>query len=299
MSYCLNPLCPNPRNPSPSHVCLACGQELLLRDRYRVMQTLGQEQFSAKFLAIDESLPGHPSCVIKQLRPSTTTPQVFQMARELFQREAMTLGKIGKHSQVPRLLDYFEANQQFYLVHEYTAGLTLQQEVKQSGLFSEKGVKQFLSEMLPVLEYIHSQQVIHRDIKPAHIIRRHQDRKLILTGFGFVKNQVNSALANSSEQIALTAYAVGTPGFAPEEQMALRPVYASDIYALGVTCVYLLCGKSPDDLEYNPSTGEMLWQKYVQVSQHFADVLSKMLEVFVRHRYQSASEVLRALDSAP
>jgi serine/threonine-protein kinase len=81
--------------------------------------------------------------------------------------------------------------------------------------------------------------------------------------------------------------------------MAMRPVYASDIYAVGVTCIYLLTGKSPKDLDYNPSTGEMVWQKYVQVSDHFAEVLKKMLEASVRHRYQSAGEILRALDLEP
>ncbi len=300
MSYCLNPACSHPENPNHVDRCLACGANLLLRDRYRVRKPLGQGGFGATFLAIDESLPGEPSRVIKQLRPSATTPQVFKMARELFKREAETLGRIGSHPQIPQLLDYFEdeAHQQFYLVQEYVLGETLQREVKLNGPFSEGGVKQFLSEMLPVLEYIHSQQVIHRDIKPANLIRRHQDRKLVLIDFGAVKNQVNTA-ASLSEQTALTAYAIGTPGFAPPEQMAMRPVYASDIYALGVTCIYLLCAKSPKDLEYNPATGEMLWQKYVHVSRHMEDVLSKMLEVSVRHRYQSANDVLRALDLEP
>jgi serine/threonine-protein kinase len=91
-------------------------------------------------------------------------------------------------------LDYFEDNEQFYLVQEYISGSTLQQEVKRSGPLSEAGVKQFLSEILPCLQYIHSQQVIHRDIKPANLIRREQDRKLVLIDFGAVKNQVNPAL---------------------------------------------------------------------------------------------------------
>lgn len=296
MSYCLNPLCPHPENPSRSDVCLSCGQKLLLCDRYRIMQPLGLEQFSAKFLAIDESLPGRGFCVIKQLRPSTTTPAASQMARQLFQHEAMTLGKVGNHPQVPRLLDYFVANQQFYLCHEYAAGLTLQEEVKQNGSYSEAEVKHFLREILPVLEYIHSQQVIHRDIKPAHVIRRAQDGKLMLTGFGLVKNQPNQNQANNFSPIALTADAVGTPGFAPPEQMALRPVYASDIYALGVTCIYLLCAKSPEDLAHNPSTGEMLWQSNVQVSQDFAEVLRKMLQISVCDRYQNVSDIIAALN---
>jgi serine/threonine-protein kinase len=83
-----------------------------------VHKALGQGGFGATFLAVDEALPGEPSCVIKQLRPSGNTPQVLRMARELFEREAVTLGKIGNHPQVPRLLDYFEEHEQFYLVQE-------------------------------------------------------------------------------------------------------------------------------------------------------------------------------------
>lgn len=299
MSYCLNPACPNPENLTHTELCQACGSKLLLRDRYRVIQALGQGGFGATFLAKDEALPGSPYCVIKQLRPASTSPHVMQMARVLFQREASTLGKVGNHPQVPRLLDYFEANQEFYLVQEYISGATLQQEVKRSGPFSEAGVKQFLSEVLPMLQYIHSQQVIHRDIKPANLIRRAQDKKLVLIDFGAVKDQVNPTHASASEQTALTQYAIGTPGYAPPEQMAMRPVYASDIYALGVTCIYLLTAKSPKDMDYDPATGEVMWRKHVHVSEHFAEVLEKMLEVSVRHRYQNAAEVLRALDLEP
>jgi serine/threonine protein kinase, bacterial len=299
MSYCLNPACSNPENLSHAERCQTCGSKLLLRDRYRVIQALGQGGFGATFLAKDEALPGSPYCVIKQLRPAATSPSVMQMARDLFEREANTLGKVGNHPQVPRLLDYFEANNEFYLVQEYISGSTLQQEVKRSGPFSEAGVKQFLSEVLPMLQYIHNQQVIHRDIKPANLIRRSQDRKLVLIDFGAVKDQVNPIRAGASEQTALTQYAIGTPGYAPPEQMAMRPVYASDIYALGVTCLYLLTGNSPKDMDYDPATGEILWRDQVHISDHFTDVLRKMLEVSVRHRYQNATEVLRALDLEP
>ncbi|YAF98486.1 MAG: pentapeptide repeat-containing protein [Nodularia sp. CChRGM 3473] len=299
MSYCLNPTCPNPENVAYSQRCQSCGSRLLLRDRYRVVKPLGQGGFGATFLANDEALPGEPSCVIKQLRPSGTAPHILQMARELFEREAKTLGKIGNHPQVPRLLDYFEEHEQFYLIQEYISGATLQQEVKLNGILSEAGVKQFLSEILPLLQYIHEQKVIHRDIKPANLIRRTQDARMVLIDFGAVKNQVSQAAVSQSGQTALTAYAIGTPGFAPPEQMAMRPVYASDIYALGVTCIYLLSSKTPKDLDYNPTTGEMMWEHLVQVSDHLASVLRKMLDVSVRNRYQSAEEVLRALEMEP
>jgi serine/threonine-protein kinase len=221
------------------------------------------------------------------------------MARDLFKREAKILGKIGNHPQVPRLLDYFETNQEFFLVQEFVNGNTLQQEVRRGGPFSEAGVKQFLSESLPIIQYVHNSGVIHRDIKPANLIRRDEDKKLVLIDFGAVKDKVNPVQASASEQTALTAYAIGTPGYAPPEQMAMRPVYASDLYAVGVTCIYLLTGKSPKELDYDPNTGEMMWREFVQVSDHFADVLQKLLEISVRHRYQSVEAILRDLDLEP
>jgi len=296
MSYCLNPSCPKPVNHPKAKKCRACGSKLLLRNRYHLVKGLGKGGFGATFLAADLSLPGNPLCVIKQLRPNTDNPNFLSMARELFEREAKTLGKVGNHPQIPRLLDYFEDRQQFYLVQEFVKGNNLQQEVKKKGVLDEKKARQVLTEVLIILRDIHVQKVIHRDIKPANIIRREIDNKLVLIDFGVVKNQVNTVAAGNGDQTALTAFAVGTPGFAPPEQLAMRPVYASDVYALGVTCMYLMSGKAPKNIESDPLTGEIQWFKYVDVSDEFAEILLTMLEVSVKNRYKTAEEVLQALD---
>ncbi len=296
MSYCLNPSCPKPVNHPKAKKCRACGSRLLLRDRYHLVKGLGKGGFGATFLAADLSLPGNPLCVIKQLRPNTDNPNFLSMARELFEREAKTLGKVGNHPQIPRLLDYFEDRQQFYLVQEFVKGNNLQQEVKKHGVLDEAKARQVLTEVLVILRDIHAQKVIHRDIKPANIIRREIDNKLVLIDFGVVKNQVNTIAAGNGDQTALTAFAVGTPGFAPPEQLAMRPVYASDVYALGVTCMYLMSGKAPKNIESDPLTGEIQWFKYVDASDEFADILLTMLEVSVKSRYKTAEEVLQALD---
>ena len=91
---------------------------------------------------------------------------------------------------MPRLLDYFEDREHFYLVQEYISGATLQQEVKRNGAQNETDVREFLGEMLPILQYLHERQVIHRDIKPANLIRRAQDKKLVLIDFGAVKTKL-------------------------------------------------------------------------------------------------------------
>ncbi len=271
LSYCLNPSCRQPKNKPDNKVCQTCRSSLILRKRYRAIKKIGKGGFRATFLAIDLSLPDDPFCVIKQLRTSADNPDAFKMALELFEREAKTLGKID-HPQIPRLLDYFEDAHQFYLVQSLIKGKNLQQEVKQNGTFTENQAKCFLAGILPVLQYIHSIKIIHRDIKPANIIRREQDNRLILIDFG----------------------SVGTIGFAPPEQLSMRPVYASDIFALAATCLYLLTGKCPQDLCDNV-TGELRWQQETKVSSSFANVLDKMLELEVRKRYQSAEEVIKYL----
>ncbi len=296
MSYCLNPSCPKPVNHPKSKLCKACGSKLLLHGRYHLVKGLGKGGFGATFLAADLALPGKPLCVIKQLRPNTDNPNFLSMARELFEREAKTLGRVGNHPQIPRLLDYFEDREQFYLIQEFVKGSNLQQEVKKQGVLNEEQARQVLKEVLIILRDIHAQRVIHRDIKPANIIRREIDGKLVLIDFGVVKNQVNSVGANGSNQTAFTAFAVGTPGFAPPEQLAMRPVYASDVYALGVTCMYLMTGKAPKNMDCDPITGEIDWFKYAKVSDGFAEILSNMLEVAVKNRYKSAEEALQALD---
>ncbi|MEB3277977.1 MAG: serine/threonine-protein kinase [Lyngbya sp.] len=296
MSYCINPACSHPENPEDASQCQTCRSKLVLRNRYRVMKPLGKGGFGATFLAEDLSLPGCPKCVVKQLRPAAKSSRVLEMARQLFQREAKTLGKIGDHPQIPRLLDYFSGKQQFYLVQEYVEGCNLKEEVQQSGLYTEEDIKQFLREILPILDYIHSHEVIHRDIKPANILRRAQDQRLVLIDFGAVKDEVKQVTEFGTGQTAFTNFAIGTSGFAPPEQMALRPVYASDIYAVGMSCVYLMTGKSPNSLDHNPMTGEVLWRALVSVSDSFACILQKMLEMSVYQRYQSAQEVLEALD---
>ncbi|MGF1494617.1 MAG: pentapeptide repeat-containing protein [Microcoleaceae cyanobacterium] len=297
MSYCINPACSYPENPEDALECQACGAKLALRNRYRILKALGKGGFGATFLAKDLALPGGPKCVVKQLRPSTKSKRVLEMARELFQREAKTLGKIGDHPQVPRLLDYFAGKRQFYLVQEFVDGWNLKQEVQHSGPYDEAQVKDFLRELLPILDYVHSQEVIHRDIKPANILRRKQDGHLVLIDFGAVKDQVHQATQMGSGETAFTNFAIGTSGFAPPEQMALRPVYASDIYAVGMTCIYLLTGQSPSSLEYDSMTGEVRWQPLVSISDSFSQILHKSLEMFVGNRYLSAQAMLMALEN--
>lgn len=270
------------------------GCKQLLRDRYKILQVLGRGGFGITFLAKNALLPGNPLCVIKQLSPKVTSNQNWQKACSRFEKEAQTLALLGSHSQIPMLLDYFQVNREFYLVQEYIPGLTLAREVRRTGPKSEASVKQFLQELLPVLQYLHQNGVIHRDIKPQNLLRREDDKRVVLIDFGAVKEQLIDSCENSVNLSANTNF-VGTMGFAPPEQFSLRPVYASDIYAVGVTCIYMLTGKSPLEFDRDPITGEIAWQKEVNISDDFAQVLEKMLKFSLRDRFKTADEVIKAL----
>ncbi len=292
MSYCMNSDCMDPKNKQQATNCQACGADLLLRDRYRATRVLGKGGFGTTFAAKDKGLPGQPDCVIKQLKPLLSTPQYVAQCQKLFQREAETLGRIGNHPQIPRLLDYFEMGQEFYLVQEYVSGHTLHKEAKRSGPLTEGQVREVLQEILPVLDYLQTQKVIHRDIKPANIIRREIDNKLILIDFGVVNDQ--GGAEDNLPSAGKTDFVVGTQGFASPEQMAKKPVYSSDIYSLGITCVFLLLGKLPKD--FDPHQAGQPWLQTLSVSPQFQKVLSTMVAAATDDRYASAKAVLQALE---
>ena len=272
-----------------------CGSKSLFRDRYKILRILGRGGFGVTFLAKNMSLPANPLCVIKQLFSQTSNDKSWERAKERFEKEATTLGQLGSHSQIPMLLDFFETRGEFYLVQEYVRGYTLAREVRRNGVKTEATVKQFLQEILPVLSYIHKHHVIHRDIKPQNILRSKDDGRLVLIDFGAVKDKLMAQKSDTSLDRSASTCFVGTMGFAPPEQFYLSPVYASDIYAVGITCIYLLTRKAPLEFDRDPITGEILWQKWVNVSKDFGNILSKMIKTSLEERFKSADDVKRAL----
>ncbi|MDB9419337.1 GUN4 domain-containing protein [Microcystis aeruginosa CS-563/04] len=290
MSLCLNPDCSHKNTPTDKF-CHKCGSQLLLRERYRALKLIGQGGFGKTFQAIDEDKPSKPYCVIKQFFPSAQGTGTLQKAAELFKEEAIRLDSLGRYPQIPELYAYFTSNDgRQYLVQEYIEGQNLEQELKQEGVFNEAKIKHLLSEILPILEFIHSKQVIHRDIKPENIIRRKSDNKLILVDFGAAK--FVSPLNRS-----MTGTIIGSAEYVAPEQGNGKAVNASDLYSLGVTGIYLLTGISPFDL-FDGGEHQWVWRQWLvdnPVSNELGNILDKLIEFGTKKRYQSASEVLQAL----
>jgi serine/threonine protein kinase len=273
----------------------------LLQGRYQVVQILSTGGFCQTYLAEDTHLPDRPTCVVKHLKPASNDPDSLETLRELFTREAQALEKLGNYDQVPQLLAHFEENQEFYLIQEFIVGHPLSAELKPTQRWNESQVIQLLQEVLVILEFVHSHGLIHRDIKPSNLIRRQPDGRLVLIDFGSVKQawmQVVTAQGQTNASFAIgmpATIAVGTPGYMPTEQERGRPRLNSDIYALGMIGIQALTGLNPRQLLEDVDTGEIIWQHQAQVSARLASVLDKMVRYHFRDRYQSATEVLQAL----
>ncbi|BAY11223.1 serine/threonine-protein kinase [Calothrix sp. NIES-2098] len=268
----------------------------LLDGRYQVLQVLGGGGFGQTYIAQDTHRPGSPRCVVKHLKPFTQNPEFLATARRLFTSEAETLEKLGHHDQIPRLLAYFEENQEFFLVQEFIQGYSLKAELLPGRRWTEEQVVQLLQQVLGVLEFVHSHKVIHRDIKPDNIIRRQNDCKLVLIDFGAVK-QIQTQLRTAISGHIETTIAIGTPGYMATEQGQGKPRPNSDIYSLGIIAIQALTGLHPRQLQEDPNTGEIFWQQEANVSSCLASILSKMVLYHFKERYQSATEVLEALRS--
>ncbi|QIR38492.1 serine/threonine protein kinase [Tolypothrix sp. PCC 7910] len=269
--------------------------QTLLNNRYQVIQTLGSGGFGETFLAEDTQMPSKRRCVIKQLKPIQNNPQIYQLVRERFQREAAILEDLGGATdQIPSLYAYFQSEGQFYVVQELIEGQTLTAKLQQQGLLSESSVREILVNLLPVLEYIHSKRIIHRDIKPDNIILRYRDNKPVLIDFGAVRETMGTVL--NSQGNPTSSIVIGTPGYMPSEQAMGRPVFSSDLYSLGMTAIYLLTGKQPQELETDPRTGEIIWSHHaLSVSPTFAGVIDKAIAYHPRDRFATAREMLQAL----
>ena len=298
MLYCSNPNCSNPFNPDRNKFCTSCGSQglsPLFRNRYRVIQLLGEGGFGRTYQAIDTDRMDDP-CVIKQFFPQVQGTAALEKATELFKQEAKRLYELGEHPQIPRLIAYFEQDKRLYLVQELIEGHNLVAELEQQGAFSEEKVRQLLADLLPVLKVVHECGVIHRDIKPENIMRRRKDGKFMLIDFG-VSKQVRATLLGQA------GTTVGTLGYAPLEQMRGQVYPASDLYSLGVTCIRLLTQCLPkedgSDELYDSLAGRWIWKDRLSssktISPQLRQVLDKLLQDYVKERYQSANEVLSVL----
>ncbi|MDB9517200.1 WD40 repeat domain-containing serine/threonine-protein kinase [Roseofilum reptotaenium CS-1145] len=289
MSYCLNPHCRFPQNPQGAKYCQTCGQSLILKQHYQAIKKIGQGGFGCTFLALDRSQETTRRCAIKQLIFASQNPDQISKATDLFEQEAKRLYQLGNHPQIPKFYNYFYEGDRYYLVQEYRPGENLEVILEQTGKWTEPQIRDLLKKLLPVLNYIHDRQVIHRDIKPANIIQG-LNGEYSLVDFGSAKYVTETALFN-------TGTTIGSPEYVAPEQIRGKAIYASDLYSLGVTCLYLLTQVSPF-LLFDNSEAVWVWREYLgdtQISDKLGAILDRFIQLGTKHRYRCARDAYHAL----
>ncbi len=296
----------NHENKEGNRFCTQCGEPLPLApeqvvdNRYRIIRHLGEGGFGRTYVA--EDLHQSPQqCVLKEFAPQVEEQQDLQKAKELFEREASVLKQL-QHPQIPRFHESLQVklgNKDFFLlVQDYIEGDNywdlLQERNEQGQTFSEEEVVKLLQQLLPVLSYIHSRNVIHRDISPDNLILRRTDSMPVLIDFGAVK-QLPASKGFWFTQLSGNRTILGKKGYAPEEQLRQGKAFpCSDLYSLAVTALVLLTGKEPQQL-YDTYEGNWRWGTDIQVSPKLEAVLKIMLAYKPSDRYQKADEVLKNL----
>lgn len=295
MRHCFNLECESPNSVNRDR-CADCKKSLVLKGKYVAVDILGKGGFGKTYLGLD--LQRTTYFAIKQLlhRDPSGLP-LDPHARKLFRREAEQLRKLGGGYEIPDFIDFFEEDGTLYIVSEYIEGKTLRALVRgeedcgkgRNGtttiVFNEDDVVYFLLNMLLLLKRIHHLGVIHRDIKPENVMWR--DSSYVLIDFGAAR--VLSSPSNGT--------IIVSGSYSPEEQLRGQSSYASDIYGLGVTCLFLLTGREPHELQ-DSHTRRWIWRDFLgtnEVTEDLALVLDRMVSRRQQERYSSAQEVLEAL----
>ncbi|PLZ11284.1 serine/threonine-protein kinase [Fischerella thermalis] len=295
-------------NHRSNRFCTQCGEPLpihqgeIIANRYKIIKLLGQGGFGRTYLAEDRKQSAK-TCVLKEFAPQVEEEQDLKKAKELFEREASVLKKL-QHSQIPCFHASLQAkignHDFFFLVQDYVEGENyldlLEKRLAKGQSFNEEEVITLLQKILPVLSYIHSQNVVHRDISPDNLICRRSDQLPVLVDFGGVK-QLPASQGFWFTQMGGIRTILGKKGYAPEEQLRQGKAFpSSDLYSLAVTALVLLTGKEPQKL-YDSYQGNWYWGKEIKVNPKLEAVLKKMLAYKPSDRYQNANQVLKDLKS--
>ena len=259
---------------------LTVGQ--ILQDRYTIEAVLGQGGMGAVYQARDVSLKA--PCVVKELLLPAQPSQLASLA-EQFQREASILANL-RHPNLPRVSNFFLEQGNYYLVMDLIKGQSLGKLIGATGL-PEAAVLDYADQLLGVLEYIHGQGVLHRDIKPNNVVIQ-PDGRAVLVDFGLVK--IIDGEKTSATMTFL--HGMGTPAYAPPEQFTGGTDARSDIYSLGGLLYQALCGQAPP-MALNRLAGVPLVplrQFKKSISPNTERAVMKALELKANDRFQSAAQ---------
>lgn len=309
--FCFEPI-------GPGNVCTKCGLThekykaeagLLmpgtnLLGKYIIGRVLGRGGFGATYLAY--SSERDKVVAIKEYYPtgianrakgeekisivSDDKRRVFEKGANRFFEEAKTMSRFNTNKNVVSVYEFFYANDTVYYSMEYLEGIDLKGYIaKKGGKLNEAEAVTIMRGICDALVAVHSTQTLHRDISPDNIfVCTNGDVKLI--DFGAAKQVIGDA-----QQVYSV---VVKQGFAPAEQYKSNGKQGvwTDIYAVGASIYYAVTGRIPTDAMNRVEAPEITFDNLLDLSPQFMNIIRKCLQSKIEDRYQSAIELLGALN---
>jgi len=204
--------------------------------RYHILEQLGEGGMAVVYKAYDTRL--ETDVAVKVIRTENLAPSVLERALKRFEREAKALARL-RHPNIVKVTDYGEHEGAPYLVMEYLPGGTLKQRLQGKPMAWKEAV-QLLLPIAEALDYAHSRNMIHRDVKPSNILLTERGQP-VLTDFGVAK----ILDLEETQDLTSTGMGVGTPEYMAPEQWVGQPSPLSDEYALGVVLYEMVTGRKP------------------------------------------------------
>lgn len=284
--------CTHQDNPPDSLFCIHCGSPLVKEQKlignYQLLRQLGQGGMGTTYIAWDKQQQEKPQPQLVVLKEMNADMATNQKARELFAREARILKGLS-HSGIPQYYDFFWEEGKNYLAMELIHGHNLEQRIYEHGSVNlEQGIT-WMVQVCAILDYLHSLDppLVHRDVKPANLMLRNRDGRIMLLDFGAVKELGTPFMTR-----------IGAAGYTAPEQDKGKPCIQSDVYAVGSTLVFLLTGKEP--INFYGRKGRVYGLDLSDVSAitpPLQAVIEKSCAPKLEQRYQSAQELAEALSA--
>jgi serine/threonine protein kinase len=295
--YCINPDCSQPDHPSNNNsntrYCQSCGSQLLLNGQYRVSRLLSDP---TGFGVVYEVFEGFTAKILKVLQEKWNNQP---KAVELFKREYDVLLELSRQNVigVPRADAYFQYSTRegkilHCLVMEKVEGINLEQWLNQYDKLSQKRALKWLREITLILDKIHQQNWLHRDIKPPNIMLRNSG-ELVLIDFGTAREETQTYHQKVKGQ---QVTGITSAGYTPNEQQHGQAVIQSDFYALGRTFVHLLTGKHPLEI-YDAVNDVLSWREETEnIHPLLLDFIDELMGRLPKNRPANTRFILQRLD---
>lgn len=278
----------------------------LQNGKYAIVRVLGQGGFGITYLAIQttlnrkvaikeffmNSLCTRKDSTIVSVTEADEQADVVERYMKKFIKEAQILARFD-NPNIVHVQDVFKENNTWYYVMEYVDGRSLESIIREKGHLSEDEASNYIRKVAHALQYIHSYNVNHLDIKPSNIMVRSRDNEPILIDFGISKQYDENKNATTTTPPGISE------GYSPLEQYKAGGVSVfspqSDIYALGATLYCMVTGKTPPNA--TDILNEGVPKPPASVSAAISDAITASLQPKKLDRPSSVEAFLSILDN--